>query len=79
VSEGLTAVRAPLLCISALGDGIVPRRTAEFPYLTVSSPVKKLVEVGGPELPMAHADLFVSREAEARVFEPLAAWLLDQG
>jgi pimeloyl-ACP methyl ester carboxylesterase len=78
ISEGLAAIRAPLLCVSARGDGVVPRRTAEFPFRAVGSPVKKLLEVGTEELYMAHADLFISRESEARVFEPLAAWLDEQ-
>jgi pimeloyl-ACP methyl ester carboxylesterase len=78
ISEGLAAIRAPLLCVSARGDGVVPRRTAEFPYRAVSSPVKKLLEVGSEELYMAHADLFISSESQARVFEPLAAWLVEQ-
>ena len=79
ISAGLRSITAPLLCVSAWGDGIVPRRTAEFPYLAVGSPVKKLLEVGAPELAMAHADLFISREAQTRVFEPIAAWLREQG
>ncbi len=78
ISEGLRSFRSPLLCVSAWGDGIVPRRTAEFPYLAVGSPVKKLLEVGAPDLAMAHADLFISREAQARVFEPIVAWLAEQ-
>ena len=78
ISDGLAAIRAPLLCVSARGDGVVPRRTAEFPYLAVGSPVKRLLEVGTEELYMAHADLFISRESQARVFEPLAAWLDEQ-
>jgi pimeloyl-ACP methyl ester carboxylesterase len=75
VSEGLASVTAPLLCVSAWGDGIVPRKTAEFPFRAVASPEKKLLEVGAPELAMAHADLFISNEAQIRVFEPIADWL----
>jgi len=78
VSEGLGAVTSPLLCVSAWGDGIVPRRTAEFPYLAAGSPVKKLLQVGTPEVAMAHADLFISDEAQTRVFEPIAAWLAER-
>jgi pimeloyl-ACP methyl ester carboxylesterase len=76
VSDGLRAIEAPLLCVSAWGDGIVPRPTAEFPYAAVGSPVKKLIQAGAPDLAMAHADLFISSESEARVFAPIAAWLL---
>ncbi|APR83265.1 Polyhydroxyalkanoic acid synthase [Minicystis rosea] len=75
VSEGLTRLANPLLCVSALGDGIVPRRTAEFPYLAAGTTDKQLIEVGTKEIVMAHADLFISSESQARVFEPLATWL----
>ena len=78
ISEGLRGLRAPLLCVSALGDGIVPRRTAEFPYLAAGSPDKKLIEVGTSELSMAHADLFISSESEGRVFDPVARWLAER-
>jgi hypothetical protein len=27
---------------------------------------------------MAHADLFISSEAQARVFEPIASWLEER-
>jgi pimeloyl-ACP methyl ester carboxylesterase len=77
ISEGLREIESPLLCVSAWGDGIVPRRTAEFPYRTVRSPLKSLLEVGTAELSLAHADLFISNEAHARVFEPVASWLRD--
>jgi pimeloyl-ACP methyl ester carboxylesterase len=75
ISAGLSFLRQPLLCVSALGDGIVPRRTAEFPYLAAGSPDKQLLEVGTEQIAMAHADLFISNEAHARVFAPLCAWL----
>jgi len=78
ISDGMRAVREPLLCVSALGDGIVPRRTAEFPYLAAGSPDKRLIEVGTDELAMAHADLFISSESEGRVFEPVARWLAER-
>jgi hypothetical protein len=78
VSEGLRSLTSPLLCVSAWGDGIVPRRTAEFPYRTVASPVKKLLEVGTADLAMAHADLFISDVAQTRVFAPIASFLAEQ-
>jgi pimeloyl-ACP methyl ester carboxylesterase len=79
IAEGLRAVSAPLLCVTAFSDGIVPRRTAEFPYHAVASPAKRLLEVGAPELAMSHADLFISNESQIRVFEPIAAWLREHG
>ncbi|MFT3774402.1 MAG: alpha/beta fold hydrolase [Minicystis sp.] len=78
ISEGLGRLPNPLLCVSALGDGIVPRRTAEFPYLASGAADKRLIEVGTEQIVMAHADLFISRESQARVFEPLATWLAER-
>ncbi|MFO0756530.1 MAG: alpha/beta fold hydrolase [Byssovorax sp.] len=75
VSEAVRAVTNPLLCVLASNDGIVPRRTAEFPYTAAASPVKKLIEVGDRGWAMAHADMFVSNESQARVFDPIATWL----
>lgn len=79
VSEALPRMTNPLLCVLANGDGIVPRETAEFPYLRTGAASKRLLEVGSKEVSIAHADMFVSNEAHARVFAPLAAWLAEQG
>jgi pimeloyl-ACP methyl ester carboxylesterase len=78
IGEGLQALQNPLLCICANGDGVVPVETASYAYHQVGSRVKALLEVGTAEIAMAHADLFISREAHERVFRPLAGWLLDQ-
>jgi pimeloyl-ACP methyl ester carboxylesterase len=78
ISESLASIRTPLLCVCANKDGIVPRATAEFPFRRVSSPSKQLLEVGTHELAMAHADMFVSNEAHARVFMPVSTWLAEQ-
>ncbi len=78
LSTAIEAIEQPLLCVLAMGDGIVPRRTAEFPYRSVRSSSRSLLEVGSRELSMAHADLFVSNEAHGRVFEPIASWLSAQ-
>ena len=78
LSEEIRSLHNPLLCVLALGDGIVPRRTAEFPYLAAGSSVKRLLEVGTRERAMAHADLFVSNGAQEGVFAPIAAWLAAQ-
>ena len=75
ITEGLAGIRSPLLCVSAFGDGIVPLRTAEFPYEAVGSPMKQLLRVGSEELFMAHADLFISTGCQDRVFEPIASFL----
>jgi pimeloyl-ACP methyl ester carboxylesterase len=78
IAEGLTRVQNPLLCVLAGGDGIVPRETAEFPYLKVASQSKKLLEVGLGDRAMGHADLFISNDSQLHVFEPIAAWLKEQ-
>ena len=75
LSTAIRDLQNPLLCVLARGDGIVPRRTAEFPYLTAGSKVKRLLEVGTTERAMAHADLFVSNGAQEGVFAPIAGWL----
>jgi pimeloyl-ACP methyl ester carboxylesterase len=75
VTEGLARLTSPLLVVSANGDGIVPRATAEFPYEAIGASDKALLRVGDAAYSMAHADLFISDEAETRVFEPIASWL----
>jgi hypothetical protein len=63
--------------VVANGDGIVPRETAEFPLAASGARVKARLDVGTTTVRMAHADMFVSNEAHARVFEPVAAWLAE--
>jgi pimeloyl-ACP methyl ester carboxylesterase len=75
ITTAVKSLANPLLCVVALQDGIVPVETARSPYVHSGAAVKALLEVGDAELPHAHADLFLSREAEARVFEPTAQWL----
>jgi pimeloyl-ACP methyl ester carboxylesterase len=79
LSTQIAGLQNPLLCVLAHGDGIVPRRTAEYPYLTVQSPARRLLCVGSKERAMAHADLFVSNGAQEQVFAPIAAWLVAPG
>lgn len=75
ITSAVEGLRNPLLCVVARQDGIVPAETARSPYLHSGAELKALLEVGDEKLPHAHADLFLSREAEARVFEPTAEWL----
>jgi pimeloyl-ACP methyl ester carboxylesterase len=77
VSERLSSIVRPLLCVVANNDGLVPRETAEFPYWRIGSRSKRLLEVGTRDIAIGHADLFLSREAHGRVFEPIARWLMD--
>ena len=78
VSEAIAGLPNSLLCVLANGDGIVPRETAEFPFLKSRAASKKMIEVGTEQILLAHADLFVSNEAHARVFAPVAQWLAEQ-
>lgn len=77
LSDALPRMTHPLLCVVANGDGIVPRETAEYPLLASGARIKTRLDVGTRAVRMAHADMFVSNEAQARVFEPVAAWLAD--
>lgn len=75
VFEQLRSMTAPLLCVVALGDGIVPRKTAESPYDVWGGSDKQLLLVGSDDVHVAHADLFISRLSHEKVFAPMAAWL----
>lgn len=77
LSDALGRMTQPLLVVVANGDGIVPRATAEFPLIASGASLKSRLDVGTAEVTMAHADMFVSSEAQSRVFEPIAAWLAD--
>jgi pimeloyl-ACP methyl ester carboxylesterase len=78
VAERLRQLNMPLLCISAVHDGIVPRATAEFPYYQIGSAEKQLLPVGDATLAMAHADMFIANAAHERVFTPIADFLSRQ-
>lgn len=78
VSRRVPEMRHPLLCIVANDDGIVPPETARWTYDHTGATDRVLVRVGDRETPIAHADLFVSRVSQARVFAPLARFLLDR-
>jgi alpha-beta hydrolase superfamily lysophospholipase len=75
VSRALPGMDNPVLCVVANQDGIVPPATGRAIYDEVGSPRKELVCVGDATLPIAHADLFVARGAQERVFAPIAAFL----
>lgn len=75
VTDAAARLDLPLMVVAAHGDGVVPLETAIFPYGHLPSRNKELVIAGDVSAPLAHADLFVSRESEARVFTPLTEWL----
>lgn len=78
VSRSVPAMTNPLLSFVAREDGIVPPETARWPHDSIGSTDKVLVEVGSPDVPIAHADLFVSRISHREVFDPLAKFLVDR-
>ena len=73
VAEALRGVDCPFLCIVANRDGIVPHEAATSAMKAFDE--SELLAVGDDEIWFAHADLFISRYAQERVFEPLASWL----
>jgi pimeloyl-ACP methyl ester carboxylesterase len=79
--EGVNVTRAfgrvdrPLLCIVANRDGIVPTAAARSALDASGSSDRELLAVGDDEIWFAHADLFISRHAQDKVFDPLARWL----
>lgn len=79
VSSHLKSVTHPLLCVLGRQDGVVPATTARLVYEHVGSTDKTLLEVGDENYPVAHADLFIGRDAEARVFRPVGDFLLARG
>jgi len=76
VTESIAKATNPLLVVLANADGIVPEATALSAYDKMGSSVKDILCVGRKEIPVAHADLFVSDIAQEWVFEPLAQWLI---
>jgi pimeloyl-ACP methyl ester carboxylesterase len=76
LTQAVRRLTNPLLCVVALDDGIVPPETARSALSLLGSSVREELAVGGRHGPYAHADLFLGRDAEAKVFAPLAAWLL---
>jgi pimeloyl-ACP methyl ester carboxylesterase len=69
---GLTT---PLLSVVANADGIVPQGTTLSADAVMDQARRQVVIAGDGAVPMAHADLFISRPAEQQVFEPLGRWL----
>jgi pimeloyl-ACP methyl ester carboxylesterase len=78
VTEEMRRVTNPLLLVVANADGIVPRDTVMSAYEASGAEVKDVLAVGSRSVPMAHADLFVSRCCHELVFAPMADWLLER-
>jgi len=76
VSRALPSIRNPVLCVVAMQDGIVPPENGRALYDAVGSGTKELLEVGTPDAPIAHADLFLSTGAQQTIFTKIADFLL---
>jgi pimeloyl-ACP methyl ester carboxylesterase len=76
VAQALRGIDRPYLCILANRDGIVPREAAVSAMDAFAE--SELLSVGDDQTWFAHADLFISRHAQERVFEPLARWLSER-
>ena len=75
VTDALAGLELPVLCVLANADGIVPPATA-LSIRDIAAPgAVDVLEVGDADVWFAHADLFAARSAQAKVFEPLRAWL----
>ncbi|MCL2725831.1 MAG: alpha/beta hydrolase [Polyangiaceae bacterium] len=76
VSEKLRELTHPFFCIVANDDGIVLPSTSRHTYDVMGSTNKQLLMIGDREMPIAHADLFLCRGAQERIFMPIADFLL---
>lgn len=76
VSERLRDLTHPFLCVVANDDGIVLPATSRHTFDAIGSPHKEILFVGDPDMPIAHADLFLCNGAETRIFAPIADFLL---
>lgn len=56
----------------------MPAETSRAIYEDVGSERRTLLEVGTPEWPIGHADLFVAEHAEDRIFAKVAEFLLEE-
>lgn len=77
VSAKLPELRHPFFCVVANDDGIVLPVTSRHTYDAIGSTTKKLLVVGDPEQPIAHADLFLCHGAQERIFAPIAEFLTE--
>ena len=75
ITEAMARVHTPVLCILANRDGIVPPESALSIREAIGTDDVETLNVGDDDNWFAHADLFISENAEKKVFVPLADWL----
>lgn len=76
VSRRLPEMNHPFFCVIAKDDGIVLPATSRHTFDVIGSTQKQILFVGDPEMPIGHADLFLCKGAQPRVFAPIADFLL---
>ncbi len=76
LSEALARFDGPYLCVYSNADGIVDRDSAVSAFDKVSSRDKEIIALGTAEIPMAHADIYISRHSHRFLFEPVMQWLI---
>ncbi|MBN1334723.1 MAG: alpha/beta fold hydrolase [Deltaproteobacteria bacterium] len=75
VAEALRGRTLRTLVVVALDDGIVNPASARSVVRVLGEHQVDEIEVGGPEAPFGHADLFLSEHSDRAVFQPVIAWL----
>ncbi len=75
VTEAMSDIQTPLLCVLANADGIVPPDTALSVIDAIGTDDTQVLEVGTDSDWFAHADLFINDLAHDYVFRPLCDWL----
>lgn len=77
VSARLPELKHPFFCVVANDDGIVLPATSRHTFDAIGSTHKDILFVGDADMPIAHADLFLCKGAQPRVFAPIADFLLQ--
>lgn len=76
VSAQLPEMKHPFMCVVANDDGIVLPATSRHTFDMIGSTHKEILFVGDAEMPIGHADLFLCKGAQPRIFAPVADFLL---
>ncbi len=76
VSARLPEMKHPFFCVVANDDGIVLPATSRHTFDAIGSTHKEILFVGDTEMPIGHADLFLCKGAQPRIFAPVADFLL---
>jgi pimeloyl-ACP methyl ester carboxylesterase len=76
VSRRVPDMEHPFFCVVANNDGIVLPATSRHTFDVIGSTRKEILFVGDADMPIAHADLFLCKGAQPRIFAPIADFLL---